>query len=347
MAPRTLTTAELRRALLVRQGLLEPYPTSLPRAVERMGGIQSQYAPSAYLGLRARLAGFERPDLTRALQRKSVVQGTLMRATIHIVSRADYWPLAAAIEEPRRDWWRRVARHDQTDAEMARAVDSVRAALADGPRKRKELCDELGLDAATWNGVGMWLHLVRVPPSGTWERRRADLYGLAEHWIGPGEADPEAGRELLVRRYLRAFGPAAAADVAAFTNFPMGVLGPVLDRLRLRRFEAEDGTELIDVPRAPLPGPDAPPPGVIFLGTWDAVLLVHARRTQILPEEHRAKVFNTKTPQSVATFLVDGQVAGSWRYDDGAVTIEPFGDLARRRRDEVEAAAADLAEFMS
>ncbi len=345
--PRTLTTADLRLALLARQGLLEPHRTSLPRAVERMGGIQSQYAPSAYLGLRARLAGFERPDLTRALERKSVVQGTLMRATIHIVSRADYWPLAAAIEEPRRAWWRRVASHDQTDAEMARAVTAVRAALADGPRKRKEVCDELGLDSATWNGVGMWLHLVRVPPSGTWERRRADLYGLASQWIGPGDADPDAGRELLVRRYLRAFGPATAGDVAAFTNFPMGVLGPVLDRLRLRRFQAEDGSELLDVPQAPLPAPDAPPPGVIFLGTWDATLLVHARRTLILPEEYRPKLFHTRIPQSVATFLVDGQVAGSWRYDDGTVTIEPFGDLSRKQRNQVEEAAADLAAFMA
>ncbi len=347
MAPRTLSTGELRLALLARQGLLEPYAGSLPRAVERMGGIQAQYAPSAYLGLRARLAGFARDDLTRALVRKSVVQGTLMRATIHIVSRADYWPLAAAIEEPRRVWWRRAAGHHVTDAEMARAVDTVRDALADGPRRRKEVCDELGLDAATWNGVGMWLHLVRVPPSGTWEQRRADLYGLAERWLGPGDADPDAGRDLLVRRYLGAFGPAAAADVASFTQLPMGVLGPVLERLRLRHFRGEDGAELLDVPRAPLPGRGTPPPGVRFLGTWDATLLVHARRTQILPEEHRSLVFNTRTPQSRPTFLVDGQVAGSWRYDDGAVTIEPFVPLSKAARSRVEAAAADLAVFMS
>jgi hypothetical protein len=25
-----------------------------------------------------------------------------------------------------------------------------------------------------WNGVGLWVDMVRVPPSGTWERRRAD-----------------------------------------------------------------------------------------------------------------------------------------------------------------------------
>ena len=61
-----------------------------------------------------------------------------------------------------------------------------------------------------------------------------------------------------------------------------------------------------------------------FLPTWDAVLLAHARRTLILPEEHRAQIFNTKMPQSVGTFLVDGAVAGAWRPDG---TIEPFGSL--------------------
>ena len=52
-----------------------------------------------------------------------------------------------------------------------------------------------------------------------------------------------------------------------------------------------------------------------FLPTWDAVLLVHARRTGVLPEQYRSRIFPTTMPQSVGTFLVDGVVAGTWRYD--------------------------------
>ena len=100
---------------------------------------------------------------------------------------------------------------------------------------------------------------------------------------------------------------------------------PALERLPLRRFRAEDGTELLDLPGAPLPDADTPAP-VRFLPTWDAVLLAHARRTLVLPEEHRARIFNTKMPQSIGTFLVDGAVAGTWRPDG---TIEPFEDLER------------------
>ena len=82
-----------------------------------------------------------------------------------------------------------------------------------------------------------------------------------------------------------------------------------------------------------------------FLPVWDATLLVHARRTQILPEEHRSKVFNTKTPQSVAVFLVDGQVAGTWRWDRDRVKAEPFGRLDRATRAEVRDEAERLTEF--
>jgi hypothetical protein len=70
--------------------------------LERIGGIQAQYAPSMYVGLWSRLEGFERDALTRALERKTVVQATLMRGTIHLVSRRDYWPFAVAIRDPRR-----------------------------------------------------------------------------------------------------------------------------------------------------------------------------------------------------------------------------------------------------
>ena len=86
-------------------------------------------------------------------------------------------------------------------------------------------------------------------------------------------------------------------------------LAPVLDRMTLRRFRDEQGGELLDLPRAPLPDADVPAP-VRFLPTWDATLLVHARRTQILPERFRPLLFDTKTPHSFPSFLIDGQVAG-------------------------------------
>ena len=63
MTQRVLTERELNRALLARQLLLERAPIAIPRALERMGGLQAQYAPSMYVGLWSRLEGFERDAL--------------------------------------------------------------------------------------------------------------------------------------------------------------------------------------------------------------------------------------------------------------------------------------------
>jgi hypothetical protein len=343
VAERTLTPRELNRALLDRQLLLERGRMGVPKALERVGGIQAQYAPSMYIGLWTRLEGLERDAVTRALERRAVVQGTMMRATIHLVSTADYWPLTVGIRASRTQWWERV--HPNADPqEMRAAAKKLRHFLADGPRRRKEIEEHLGRQVAL--GIGAYVDLVRVPPSGTWEQRRADLYGLAEDWVGAENADPDEGLELLVRRYLGGFGPAYRADIADFAGVPIGRITEVLDRMSLRRFHAEDGKELLDLPRAPLPHPDTPAPPR-FLPVWDATLLVHARRTQILPEEYRPLVFNVKTPHSANTFLVDGQVAGTWRYEKGKVELEPFAPLPHGARRELEDEARRLAAFHS
>jgi hypothetical protein len=268
------------------------------------------------------------------------VQGTLQRATIHLVAAHDYWPFALAVREARREAWLKYHRGArERDVEAAARV--ARHRLAAGPATRRELGE--GMDSVTFNGVGIWLDLVRVPPAGTWERRRADLYALAEEWLGPPATTPAEGAELLLRRYLGGFGPARLADAANWAGVAVADLETAAERLRLRTFRDEEGRELLDLPRAVLPGGDAAAP-VRFLPTWDATLLVHARRTQILPEDFRPLVFATKTPQSTPTFLVDGSVAGKWRVErtrrQATLVLEPFEKLpapARRAlRDEAQ-----------
>ncbi|MGH9263624.1 MAG: winged helix DNA-binding domain-containing protein [Acidimicrobiales bacterium] len=341
---RVLTTRELNRALLARQLLLERARVTVPRALELTGCLQAQYAPSMYIGLWSRVEGFGRDDLTQLLEARAVIQGTLMRVTIHLVSLADYWPLALAVREARRNLWLRAVRHTATTADFEEAAKVVRERLREGPVRRTELDRLVGRDKAV--GVGLWVDLVRVPPSGTWERRRADLYGLAEDWLGPPPPDlsVEAATVHLVRRYLHGFGPATAADVADWGGLRTADVQQVLNGMRLRRFTTDDGLPLYDLPRAPLPEGATPAP-VRFLPTWDASLLVHARRKAILAEEHRSLIFNTKTPHSVPTFLVDGAVAGTWRYEKGRVHVNPFEPLPPSARREVDEEAARLAAF--
>jgi hypothetical protein len=342
-AERVLTQRELNRAMLARQLLLRRGRLPLPRALERVAGIQAQYAPSMYIGVWSRVEGFERDQLTRALRRRTVVQGTLMRVTIHLVSAGDYWPIALAIRDPRREWWLRAHRGEPTARQVAAAAARVKRRLGSGTLSRAELMG--GMDTPTFNGVGIWLDLVRVPPAGTWERRRADVYATAEAWLGPPpDMSAAEGLEHLIRRYLQGFGPAAPREIADWAGMSTRPVSEALERLELRRFRTEEGGLLVDLPRAPLPPGDTPAP-VRFLPTWDATLLVHCRRTQILPEEHRPKLFHTKNPQSETSFTVDGAVAGAWRYENGGVTLRPFGKLPPGARAELEAEAERLAAF--
>ena len=340
-AERVLSQRELNRAVLGRQLLLERRRDSLPRALERVGGLQAQYAPSMYIGLWSRLAGFERDQLTRALERRSVVQATLMRVTIHLVSAADYWPLTIAVRAARRERWMR-ARPEMSESQLRAAAEKAKHRLAEGALARSELIEDM--DARTFNGIGMWLDLVRAPPAGTWERRRADIYATAESWLGPPSVTPAEGLELLIRRYLQGFGPAAPADIANWAGLPPREVNDAVERLELRRFRDEAGGPLVDLPRLALPAADTPAP-VRFLPTWDATLLVHCRRALILPEELRPKVFHTKTPQSVPTFLVDGAVAGTWRHERGRVELRPLVKLGRADREQLDEEGQRLAAF--
>ncbi|MCC7536706.1 MAG: AlkZ family DNA glycosylase [Deltaproteobacteria bacterium] len=358
-----LTERQLNRALLARQCLLERASLSVPRALEAIGGIQAQYAPSSYVGLWSRLNGFERADLTRALERRTVVQGTLMRATIHLVSARDYALIAAAIREGRRSWWLAVTKHPDESA-VRDAAARMRALLAEGPKKRAELQKTLGVDNTTFAGIHLWVDVLRIPPSGTWEARRADLFAAADDWLGSGKSPTpdsggandrverprvptrEEGLELLVRRYLGGFGPSTVKDLANWSGLPQSAFSGTIAGIRLRRFRDERGEELIDLPRAPIPDADSPAPPR-FLPTWDATLLVHARRTQILPERHRARIFSTKTPQSVSTFLLDGRVAGTWRESGARVQLEPFERPAPASKRALEEEAHRLETFLA
>jgi hypothetical protein len=343
----TLSARRLNRALLARQLLLARRRIPVGRALERVGGLQAQYAPSPYVRLWSTIDGFSRDDLTRALEKRRAVQGTLMRSTIHVVSARDYWRFAAGVGPSRREWWLRTWGRHEPAANVDFVAQELERRLAGRTWHRKEI-DALFPEKSSTVWSGLWIPLVRVPPSGTWERRRADLFRLAAEWLPRERMTEDDGLAHLLRRYLAAFGPSTLADAASWSGVARAALVGVAERIATRRFHDERGTLLLDLPRAPLPPADTRAP-VRFLGHWDAVLLVHVRRTQILPERFRPLVFSTKTPQSMATFLVDGSVAGAWRVERAArkatLRLELFEPLPRAAREELRAEGEGLVRF--
>ena len=148
----------------------------------------------------------------------------------------------------------------------------------------------------------------------------------------------------MVSSYLSGFGPAPPGDIASWAGLTITEVKRAVGRMELQRLRGPGGEELLDLPDAPLPDPDTPAPPR-FLPVWDATLLVHARRTQILPEELRPRVFSIRLPHGMSTFLVDGAVAGAWRLEGGRVVVEPFVRLDAADRLALEAEAERLAAF--
>lgn len=341
---------QLNRAVLERQGLLERCDDTLPAVLHRVAGLQTQYAPTGYIGLWSRVSDFRREALTDALTDGSVVQATLMRATIHMVAAADYSVMLAGVMSARQRGWRTTARSRGLDGvDLDAFAGFLRTQLSDGPRLQGELLsasEAAGFPRGAWVGAALWLPMVRVAPSGTWDRRRADLYGLADPWLEVPPPSEEQAMQEIVRSYLGAFGPAAPADVASWSGIPIKTLRHAIAAMPLLEIEFEDGTTLLELPGGKLPEADAPAP-VRFLGHWEAILLAHVRRAEILPERFRPLIFHTKKPQSEATFLVDGAVAGVWKVDARRVVLTRFEPIPERFQRELERERASLEGWLN
>jgi hypothetical protein len=335
-----LTRRELNRATLARQLLLERRRVGVVGAVERLAGLQAQWAPAPYVGLWARVAGFRRTALERALIARQVVRAVLMRGTIHLVSLADYGRFGVAVGSP--PWLRPDA------AELGNRLDEIVREFGRVPRTRAEVMDflarEHGVDPpnteAAWYALRTRSRLTHAPDSGLWRQSGRTRYVTIDH----PPADPATARVELVRRYLGAFGPATRADIAVWSGLRVRDFEPALEGLEpLRRFRDEDGRELYDLPRAPLPGAETRAP-VRLLPRFDNLLLSHKDRTRVLPEDYRAEVIDGGWVRS--TFLVDGAVAGAWEVESNRVRLEPFAPLPRSVRRELEDEAARLEAWL-
>jgi Winged helix DNA-binding domain len=338
---RVLTLRELNRATLARQLLLDRKPLSPAKVIERLVGMQAQWPPAPYVGIWTRVERFRREALERLLVSGAVVKATVMRQTLHLVTRRDYALLHAALSETRFP--------DQSDG-AKEVAQSVRTLAASGPVTTKQAVAHLerehGLSGfpaiRAWRGARVRAHVLHHHETALWKARQERTFVAIEE---PEAHDPTEARAEIIRRYLAAFGPAARRDIGAWSMMRVPEIQRALDRLEpMRRFRDEQGRELLDVPRAPLPGVETPAP-VRFLPKWDNVLLSFADRTRVLPEQYRKTVIG-KNGDVAPTFLVDGFVAGTWRVEKGRVVVEPFAALPRAVRGELAEEAGRLEAFL-
>jgi len=333
-----VSARQLNRTLLHRQGLLERAQRSVPELVRHLVGLQAQDTLPPYLSLAARLTAFDPYDVSRGLADRSLVRLVTMRGTIHLHTPEDAltlgpWTQPVHDKEASHSVNVRPAAHlDRTEFRAA-----VAEVLADGPLAVTRLGQALAVrfpdvpPAALGALARVATPLVQVPPRGAWKESGGVVYQLVDRWLDAPLREPDPAA--MVRRYLRAFGPARPADITTWSGVTR--LGPVLatmDDLVMR--EDTDGRRLFDVPGAELVDPDTPAP-VRLLGSYDNVWLAHAGRDRVTTPAHRKRWMGTNGGIG-STLFVDGMLEGLWRVTDGRVAVEPFRRLTRSEGAELD-----------
>ena len=284
--------------------------------------------------------------------------GTLLRGTLHLVSAREHPAYARVVEEARGHFWRR------TKAEPGPQMGELLDALLDFARAEPRGGDDIArfledfvkrhpdaLDAGElarqrelkWRPFLRWSALVRAPADGRWGAKApAALRGA------PGPKRPPGARKALeeaIRRHLRAFGPAAAEDVACWLGAKTPPVREALERME-GDLERVDG--LYDLPGAPRPDPGTPAPPRL-LAAFDSVLLAYAsgRRARIISDRHRDAVYEGANLRIKPSFTVDGLVAGTWSVEvkrrQATVTLQPLQKVTKAARSELAEEAERLA----
>jgi hypothetical protein len=340
----TLSRAELTAALAARQLLLERRRVAPAEAIRLLTPIQAQHPPAPYIALAARIEGFKRDDLQAAISARSVVKTTIMRLTLHLAAAADYPAFAQLTRQARMRSWRKQYPHldeGRVTAELGRWLAK--------PRTNAEIRERV---TTQYEGVADDLYspvifartllaLVQLAPGGFWQDPRRPAF-VVDPRPRPEPADAAA---LVLSRYLAAFGPASRRDIAAWAGVAQRDFKEALTRLSTVSYLDENGTELFDLPGAPLPPASTRLP-VRLLARWDQPLLAYHERDRILPRELQPLRL---TLSGDPTVTVKGRVAASWGLErEGDVvrlTVTPHLDIPRRALAQIRSEAKRTARF--
>ncbi|MFI5609545.1 winged helix DNA-binding domain-containing protein [Amycolatopsis sp. NPDC051903] len=346
-----LSRRALNRATLDRQLLLRRVNLSALEAVEHLAGLQAQAPFPPYYALWTRLHGFRPEDLAKLLIEREVVRLVLMRGTVHLVTAADalaWRPLVQPVMD------RDLKTNTQHAALVAgldhgAVADEARALLAQRPHTSGQLGTAL---AQRWpeRPGGSLMHLVRcllplvqIPPRGVWGRAGQPTYQVADTWLAGTSAVPSLAQ--LVRRYLKAFGPASVADVQTWSGLTK--LGEVVESMDLRTYLDDAGRTLYDLPEATLPGEDVPAPPRL-LAPFEQPILSYADRTRVISDEHRKRVISQNGIVK-GTVLAGGYVKGYWEVETAreraTVVLTPFERLPKRDVSALESAGRRLLKW--
>ena len=345
-----LTRRALLRERIARHGLAGRRVTASPAAATAVTtAVQAQDNLAARLGVRVRASGVTDAAVLAAIENeRTVVRTWLMRGTIHLVVADDLrWMvrlIGPAVARKFRTRWRLLG---LTDDVLEKAVAALPELLADGPRNRREIRDELAERGVTLDSPDPQAHTHALVYASTLgvicrgpDRGRHATFALVDDWL-PDAAEGPSGddaRAELARRYFAAYSPATAHDFAAWSALPHAkAVELIRDELTPVDVDGRPGFRLGEV---------EPARAVRLLPAFDNYLVGYKDRAAILDPALHKEVYQGGMIRP--TVLVDGQVVGTWALERarGRLTIRPFEPLTAAVRRGLDAELADVGRFL-
>jgi DNA glycosylase AlkZ-like len=364
---------------LARHHLLERAPKkALISVVGDMAGAQAQLLSAAQISLWSRVRDLRIPDVEKALRERSLVKASCMRRTLFLVPSkhlAIFVRGTAGRAEKEIRWARGKGVPDRV---LNAAIDAALGVL-DEPLTRPGIAERvsraLGVQIQTYHGGG-WgnrrklaavpvghltypvvdlLHLAGARGVVCYGPNRGNepTFVRADAWIPQWQDVPrEQAERLLLRAYLRAFGPATAADFALWSGITLTEAREIWARrqadfapVNVEGWAAEVLREDLDE----LAQAEFERPLVRLLPYFDSFLLGHKEREHLVAMTHRPNVYR---PQGwiAPVVLVDGRVTAVWEHvREGnrlRVKVAKFGPISRRISAAIREEARDLSRFL-
>jgi uncharacterized protein YcaQ len=364
-APSPTSTEAIASFRLRRHHLVEdsPQKQDVVTICRDMCGVQAQVMSAAYLQLWTRNHALTRPEIENALLKtRTLVKTSLMRQTLHLIP-TDEFPLYIAGLRPSRfaQAMRVMERCGITREESETLVPLIMETLSAGPLSRPAIAAAIRPKAS--KQVRFWMEnswsLVRLPVAeglicyGRGEGN-AIVFIRTDHWLPKLELELMSATEAqctLLRKYLRAYGPATLNDFSHWAGISMQEVKPLRALLEpeLAEIPGDKKNRLLlreDV--AALSGRPAANPSIRLLPNFDSYLLAHREKDHLLSAQHYKRVYRNQGWISQVV-LIDGAIAGVWSHKlQGKkllVDIEPFGKLSKAQRAGIEQEAESLASY--
>ena len=345
-------------------------PGALLDTVEDICGLHAQIMSSAELSVWARVTEVSRADLQDALwAERRLVKLWAMRGTLHLLSSARYPQWQAALNTYEHFNSAAFARYFGVGAEdISEIVAAIRVVLADGPMTREEMAqrvaDHLGIPERAEQLTGSWGSLLKpasfrgalcfAPSDGQRVRfARPDRWLRVPSDRALSAVDGDRAVREVLRRYLRAYGPASREDFARWWGISAANAGKRIRELTDEVVEVSVAGEprwLLAEDRAGIESAE-PVKAVRLLPAFDPYVIgITGHSERLLPAPQlRSRVHR---PQGWVSpvLLVDGRLAGIWRHEVTAgaviVAIEPFARQPAWVRRAAAAEADLLANFL-